>query len=158
MKVSVQSLLSLFLCLSLGSCDPIANTKEPEVYYQNSVEVDTTVSIEHEDLVNFKCAVVVSPDEDKFNIDKSSYESINDSLATETQLYLSDALHYLDSTSTKVLARKSKGEIVFQLKSGKKVMKNLSAYSWQILFFNGFEEPKEVDMSIIDKEFKAYMK
>ena len=93
MKVSVQSLFSLFLCLSLGSCDPIANTKEPEVYYQNSVEVDTTVSIEHEDLVNFKCAVVVSPDEDKFNIDKSSYESINDSLATETQLYLSDALN-----------------------------------------------------------------
>ena len=136
MKLSLYYILLFVFCCLLFACDPVANTKEPEVYYANSSDIDSTVSIEHEDLVNFKCAVVVSPDEDKFNVDKSSYESINDSLATETQLYLSDALHYLDSTSTKVLARKSKGEIVFQLKSGKKIMKSLAPYSWQIIFFN----------------------
>lgn len=147
-------------CLSIfiSACDPVANTKEPEAYYSGFDQVDSTVHLEHEDLVNFKCAVVVAPDEDKFNVDKSGYESINDSLATETQLYLSEALRYLDSTHTKVLARKSKGDMVFQLKSGKKLMKSLSGFSWQIIFFNGLEEPKDVDLSIIDKEFKAYMK
>ena len=157
MKIVLRFLCVAAIC-ALHACDPVANTKEPEVYYDNASEEDATVTLIHEDLVNFKCAVVVSPNEDKFNVDKSSYESSNDSLATEMQLYLGEALHYLDSSGTKILARKSKGEIVFQLKTGKKVMKSLSSYAWQIIFFNGFDEPKEVDMSIFDKEYRSYMK
>ncbi|MDB4924761.1 MAG: hypothetical protein JWR23_817 [Mucilaginibacter sp.] len=79
-------------------------------------------------------------------------------VADDNQYYMGTSIKFLDSVKTKMITRDAKGSLTFRTKAGKIFKTKLDSLQWNILLFNGKEKPINADITMIQDDYKSYMK
>lgn len=156
-------LLSIYLGViwSITSCQNI-NSMDEKTHKSDSVISKRVVAIEKDidTLITTPCVVLIYPTLEQIEDFRKSFKDSTDfyTVADDNQYYMGTAIIFLDSLKTQSITREAKGTIGFKIKNGQTFKTRLDKLKWNIILFNGKDKPKNADITIIDEEYRSYMK
>ncbi len=148
----------VFLAMMAVGCDPASNRGEPEVYNGEIGDSDQAVMVSGRSKimqVSSPCAVLVVPDYSVPDSLKGTDEAVVDTMFDTNQIALSRVLTFLDSAAFPVIRQQPSGRIEFKNDSSKVYSVVLDGHDWQVLFFNGKNEPHYVELTAFIEQFDA---
>jgi hypothetical protein len=108
--------------------------------------------------VNYKCALIYSPDSLKILELKKDGEENFYTAADDAMYYIAQSREFLQKNSIKVIETQVRSVDFY---NGTKLVKHIDLNSvdnaWGIILFNGIDEPVESDMTSIELEFGQVM-
>lgn len=135
----------------------------PQVYtmQQPLVHVQPTVKKTDTLLISEKVAVFINPDSS--TIDKLKQEGSEEDFyvtANDYSYYMGTAQEFLDSVKVRVIDVEKEKFIKFVGSNKKRQLITISKQQdpWAIYFFDPPKKAKQVDMTAIEEEYKAYFK
>lgn len=105
-------------------------------------------------------AVIVRPSRRMINKMKKELpgEGDYDTVLDDDVFYLSQSEHFLDSLKIYKTQRESEGVMNFRAQNGKMYTLKLDSMFFDVILFNGKDEPIHGDITDLPDDFKTYMK
>ena len=157
----------LFSLLTLAACST-QNDKSKMESQQVSVDILSKDKSLQSSIANFdtltldkKAAVFYSPDKTQIAKRKKEIGEENFYVSADDYLYSMYTSHeFLDSIKLTILDAKDKKylKFIFSDKSQTTIKLDTLAELWGVYFFDPNKRQKQVDMTIIDEEYKSYFK
>jgi hypothetical protein len=159
-------LLQLPVYLLIFCLLPACQSKKPtedKAGKPDSVTVKPVVMAKQNDLdtlIATPCALLVYPTEQQIDDMKKSYKDSDDfyTAADDNQFYMGMSIEFLDSVKLKTIARGAKGKVTFKTNTGQTFNTQLAPLQWSIILFDGKSKPQNADITMLQDDYKAYMK
>ena len=153
-----EQAIILLIVLFFSACRNNSSTEE--ITETDSNIVKSAVS-NKDTLISEPCALLIYPTLKQ--IDELRESSGNDSIgfytaADDNQYYMWMSKTFLDSVKTKTFAKNATGSATFKANTGRLFKLGLDSLQWSIVLFNGTDEPKNADITMIDEDDRSYMK
>ena len=163
LKLTVLFLLTLISCNYNADQDKTTTKSIDQIDVANKPVAKTAKSSLHNDtlIVDIRSAVFVLPD--SFRIEKRRKEIGEENFqigADDYAFYMNTAGEFLDSVNMVTLNTKDKRFIKFiQSDKTQQIIKiDKLPELWSIYFFDPTKRAKQVDMTIVDDEYKNYFR
>jgi hypothetical protein len=106
-----------------------------------------------------RCAVIVRPDDKKIEfMKKHNPEDYYNTLVSDNEYYMGDAVNFLNSTRVKQIEKPAHGVLTFRSSTGHYFKVSLAPFFWGVILFNGLTKPIEADVTNMAADYRAYMK
>jgi hypothetical protein len=113
----------------------------------------------HSNVLGGRCAVIVRPDDKKIEfMKKHNPEDYYNTLVSDNEYYMGDAVNFLNSTRVKQIEKPAHGVLTFRSSTGHYFKVSLAPFSWGVILFNGLTKQIEADVTNMAADYRAYMK
>ena len=152
----LKTIFYVYACFLLVACNHDRSLSHPVVNHQTVKSKIKTSS--YDTLITTPCAVLISPTIKQ--IDELKAKNGNDfyTMADDNVYYMGTSIDYLDSLKIKTIAKHAKGTIAFKTSNSSLFTMKLDTLYWDIILFNGKKAPIHADMTMIQDDYKNYMK
>lgn len=111
-----------------------------------------------DEVIDKPCAIFIMPTQKVIDslqkADEDSYNIVLD----DNMYYLGLTREYLDSLQIPILDTKAEGKLKFKTSKNEVFEFDLSQNAWQVILFNGKNEPIKLNITDSEMEIKKYMK
>jgi len=146
----------IFFLITLSFACNNKTSKKTIAKSSNSVAI--IQSNGYDSLITSPCALLVYPTLHKIDSMKKKDGQDFYTAADDNQYYMGMSIEYLDSVKAKRIVKETKGTLAFRTNKGQIFKVNLDTLYWDIILFNGKSKPIHPDMTMIQDDYKSYMK
>ncbi|WP_375562629.1 hypothetical protein ACE193_08835 [Bernardetia sp. OM2101] len=111
-----------------------------------------------DEVINKPYAIFIMPTQKVIDSLQKADEKVYSIVLDDNMYYLGLARKHLDSLQIPVLDTVGEGDIKFQTNKNEIFELDLSQNAWQVILFNGTDEPIKINTTDYETEIKKYMK
>lgn len=110
------------------------------------------------EFISTPCAIFIMPTSKMTDSLQSANEDMYDVILDDNMHYMNLTRDYLDSLDMSIIDTVAEGKLKFKTTTNNVFEVNLSQNAWEVILFNGKDEPVEIDITNYETEIKKYLK